>query len=136
MLVLALGEGALFFVLARGGKLNSGAANAPEELREAQKEVRKEVQGLAKISRATADLAEASISRVGLIRFNPFQEMGGDQSFSLALLDEKNNGVVVTGIHANDGSRTYAKPVEAGVSSYQLSREEEKAIAKAMKKEI
>lgn len=68
------------------------------------------------------------IRHVGLVRFSPFHDTGGDQSFALALLDGQMTGVVVTGLHARNDSRLYAKPVERGGSSYSLTPEEREAM--------
>ena len=65
-----------------------------------------------------------SIQKVGMVRFNPFSEVGGDQSFSIALLDANDDGIVVTSLYTRDGNRVYAKPVKAGASDYSLSAEE------------
>jgi len=69
-----------------------------------------------------------SIQKVGLIRYNPFSEVGGNQSFSLALLDAQDNGVVITSLYNREGNRVYSKPIEQGQSFYPLSAEEFKAI--------
>lgn len=73
-----------------------------------------------------------SFSKIKVIRFNPFVESGGNQSFSIALLDGNNNGVVITSIYSHEGNRVYAKPIENGKSKYPLSKEEEQAIKEAM----
>ena len=75
---------------------------------------------------------QKTTQHVGIIRFNPFKDSGGDQSFSIALLDEAHSGVVISSLYSRDGVRVYAKPVEAGNSRYQLSEEERKAIQKAV----
>ena len=72
-----------------------------------------------------------SIKRVGVVRFNPFKEIGGNQSFSIALLDAHNDGLVITSFYSREGNRVYAKPVKKGKSKYLLSKEEKKAIEKA-----
>jgi hypothetical protein len=69
--------------------------------------------------------------KLGLVRFNPFKEMGGDQSFSLALLDKQNSGFIITSLNSRQGNRIFAKPLNKGFSSYQLSEEEERAIEQA-----
>ncbi|NDO46285.1 DUF4446 family protein [Clostridium sp. MD294] len=69
-----------------------------------------------------------NIQKVGIVRYNPFDEMGGNLCFALALLDAKDNGVVLNGIHSRTGSFTYAKPIEMGVSTYVLSTEELQAV--------
>jgi len=71
---------------------------------------------------------------VAIIRYNAFGEAGSDLSFSLAILDDQQNGVVVTSIYGREESRLYAKPVENGKSVYNLSEEEMSAIKKAMAK--
>ena len=77
---------------------------------------------------------KTQIQKVGLIRYNPFDEMGGNLCFALALLDAEDNGVVLNGIHSRTGSFTYAKPIELGVSTYMLSDEEIQAVELAQKK--
>jgi len=72
-----------------------------------------------------------ALRKMGLVRYNPFKDSGGDQSFSLALLEENDNGFVLTSIFTNEGVRIFAKPVTKGESTYQLSDEELQAIKKA-----
>jgi len=76
-------------------------------------------------------ISATCFQKTGVIRFNPFKEVGGDQSFSIALLDAKNNGFVITGLYARDGNRIFAKPIENGQSKYLLSGEEKEALKKA-----
>lgn len=83
----------------------------------------------------TERLTAKSIQRVGIVRFNAFEDIGGDLSFALALLDQNGDGVVVTSIYGRDDARTYAKPVKQGKSTFQLSPEEEKAIVYSVKKQ-
>jgi hypothetical protein len=73
------------------------------------------------------------IQKLGLVRFNPFNEIGGDHSFSLAVLDGDNNGIIITGLHTRDRTRVYAKGVAKGKSDLDLSEEEHKALLKAQK---
>ena len=77
-----------------------------------------------------------SIQNVGLIRYNAFGDLGPDLSFSIALLDEYLNGMVLTSIHGREQSTTYAKPVVKGKSEYSLSVEEMQAVEKAIKGEF
>lgn len=72
-----------------------------------------------------------SITRLRLIRYRAFEDTGGDQSFTLALLDEADNGALITGIHGRGGVRVYGKPIASGSSSYKLTAEEAQAIAEA-----
>lgn len=78
-------------------------------------------------------MAQKSVQKVGLIRFNPFKDTGGNQSFSLALLDSFDNGAVISALFTREGTRIYAKPLKAGKSTYQLSEEENEAIGEAKK---
>lgn len=72
------------------------------------------------------------IQKVGIVRYSAFKDTGSDLSFTLALLDEKDNGVVLNGIYSREMSNIYAKPVEHGNSQYTLSEEEKEAIHKAV----
>lgn len=74
------------------------------------------------------------IQKIGLVRFNPFAETGGDQSFCLAVLDGEDNGLVISSLHSRDTTRLYAKPIKKGkAAGYQLSAEEKRAIKGAKK---
>ena len=75
---------------------------------------------------------EAGVRRVGLVRYDAFEDVGGRLSFSCAMLDERGTGVVLTSINGRQDTRVYAKPVAGGASSYNLSLEEEEAIRQAM----
>ncbi|PTM56893.1 DUF4446 family protein [Desmospora activa] len=71
---------------------------------------------------------------IGLVRYNAIGEQASDMSFSLALLDEYQDGVVISSLFSHQGqSYIYAKPVEKGDSSYRLSKEERQAIQRAIK---
>lgn len=70
---------------------------------------------------------------VGLIRFNPFTDQGGTQSFSLALLNEDKDGVVISSLFARERTSVYAKPISNMSSSFELSDEEKQALDKAVK---
>ena len=76
---------------------------------------------------------KSCIQKTGMVRYNAFKDVGSDLSFALALLDEKNDGIVLNGIYSRDVSNIYAKPVKNAVSTYTLSHEEEEAINKAVK---
>ena len=77
-------------------------------------------------------IARAGLQKVGLLRFNAFNDVGGDQSFALALLDYQNNGAVILSLFGREGIRVYAKAIKNGKSEYNLAEEEEKAIEQAM----
>lgn len=72
------------------------------------------------------------IQKVSVVRYKAFEDVGSDLSFSVALLDENNDGIVLTGIYARTESTTYAKPIDQGISRYDLSEEEKDALKKAM----
>jgi len=74
------------------------------------------------------------VQKVGLYRYNPFDDLGGDQSFSLSILDSTNSGVILTSLHHRNFTRIYAKPVKDGQGdTITLSNEEKSAIVKAIK---
>lgn len=88
-----------------------------------------DTQDLYKLQEKLHQTLTTAIQHIGLVRFNPFSEEGGDQSFSLALLDGKKNGFVLSSLHSRTGVRLYAKPVTTGVSAkYRLSEEESEAL--------
>lgn len=75
-----------------------------------------------------------NIQKVGLVRFNPFAETGGNQSFSLAILDGEDNGLVLTSLHSREITRVYSKTVNKGkAEGYELSAEEKQAIKNSKK---
>ncbi len=73
-----------------------------------------------------------SIQKYALVRFNPFEDTGGDQSFVVALLDGTNSGLVISSLHSRGGTRVYAKPVVgAKATTHQFSKEEKEVVEKA-----
>ncbi len=64
------------------------------------------------------------VQKVSIIRYKAFEDVGSDLSFSIAILDGNNDGVIITGIYGRQESTTYAKPVDKGISRYDLSEEE------------
>lgn len=91
----------------------------------------KEIQELFEISNKIHNLSQKSVHKVGIIRFNPFKDIGGDQSFALALLDGKNSGITISSLHTREGTRIYSKPITKGESEKYTLTEEEKAAIKA-----
>ena len=72
------------------------------------------------------------IQKIGLVRFNPFKDTGGDQSFILSLIDGNNTGVIISGLYARSGTRWYAKKIMKGKSfEHELSDEEKMALKEA-----
>lgn len=73
-----------------------------------------------------------TISKVGIVRYSAFRDTGSDLSFTLALLNKNNDGVVLNGIYSREMSNIYAKPIKNAESTYTLSKEEKEAIKKAI----
>ena len=69
------------------------------------------------------------VQKMGMVRYNAFDDVGSDLSFALAILNNENNGVIINAIYARTSNNVYAKPIENGTSRYSLSEEEIKAIA-------
>lgn len=90
------------------------------------------VEALNALQHELAVLTEGSIQRVAVVRFNPFADTGGDQSFAIALLDARGDGIVVSSLHSRSDTRIFAKPVNGGRSGYALSDEEQEAIRRAL----
>ncbi len=96
------------------------------------KEVENENQELKKYCSRLDKTISTCIQKIGIVRYSAFKDTGSDLSFTLALLNEENSGVVLNGIYSQEMSNIYAKPVEKGNSTYKLSEEEKQAINKAM----
>jgi Protein of unknown function (DUF4446) len=94
--------------------------------------VAREVDDLAARSAMLEANGRRAVQRVGLVRFNPFEETGGNQSFALAMTDANGDGVVISSLHARAGTRLYAKAVVAGRSDAALSAEEAEALRMAI----
>lgn len=81
-----------------------------------------------------ADSGSLASQKISIVRFNPFGDTGGDQSFVLAVLDAHDSGYVLTSIHGREGTRVYVKPIDYGKSKYPLSEEEKQALSQAAKR--
>jgi uncharacterized protein DUF4446 len=104
------------------GRLSTGLDRADERIG-ALNSLQKELETL---------LRKGTIRNVGLVRFNPFPDAGGDLSFVIALLDAEGTGLVLSSLHARTDTRLFAKPVQGGRSTYPLSDEEQDAIRRAL----
>ncbi|HZG57285.1 DUF4446 family protein [Paenibacillus sp.] len=111
------------------------------DLESVMKKLHERVEGLTAQTESNAQrigVVEARAERwktnVGVVRYNPFGERGSDLSFSVAFVDERKDGVVISALHSRDESRVYAKPLEAGTSGYPLTPEEKEAIIQAKPK--
>ena len=98
-----------------------------KEVRELSQEINQQE---ARLKKAEEKLRRG-IDRAELVRFNSFENMGADLSFALALLNQEGTGVILTGIHSIEESRTYCKAIEKGQAAVKLNKEEKEAIEKA-----
>ena len=93
----------------------------------------KDIQELYNISNQINALALRGFHKLGVVRFNPFKDVGGNQSFSIALLNGKNNGLTISSLFTREGARIYSKSITDGESEkYPLTEEEKEAIKQAM----
>ena len=118
---------------ARYSRLVEGASGEKLEeiLLEHIGQIRHNEQALGRIAEDLArhDLAlQGAVQNIGLVRFNPFNDTGGQFSFALALADIGGSGLVLSSLHGRDGSRLYVKPLRGWSSSVQLSDEEREAV--------
>lgn len=116
------------------GKTDKGDLRVVLEqvLKEGEETARK----ISEVERAVLEIVrdgERHFQKRGVVRFNPFNDTGGNQSFALALLDKKDSGVLVLSLHGRSSTRVYVKEVENGESRYELSKEEKQAIEKAQR---
>ena len=77
---------------------------------------------------------EHAFQKIGLIKYDAFQQMGGKLSFSLALLDENNNGFILNSVHSTEGCYTYTKEIKSGECAISLGEEEQQALDMAIGK--
>ena len=94
--------------------------------------LRADVQGAVSEAREVGDRLRHSISKVGVVRYDAFDDMGGALSFSAALLDHDGDGVVISAINGRTETRCYAKSIGGGMSEHSLSSEESAAVEAAM----
>lgn len=94
----------------------------------------KQSEKLFKITDHLTKFSNTSLSKVGMVRFNPFKNLGGNQSFSIAFLNNHHDGLVISSIYSNDGSRFYSKTItnEKSQKQYPLTEEEKQAISIAI----
>ena len=101
------------------------------------RDLKKKLKDLLQLDKKISDLENEGrlhLQKIGLIRYNPFNDTGGDMSFSLCILDEKGDGVVLSSLHSRAETRTFAKSIRSGKSEqHTLSKEEEEALSRALK---
>lgn len=84
--------------------------------------------------KAFGEQIKTCVNKVSIIRYKAFPDVGSDLSFSIAILDSNNDGIILTGIYSRHDSTTYAKPVDKGISRYELSEEEAHVLNEAINK--
>jgi hypothetical protein len=143
LLLALLGLGGVVFLLARQQRLlgqyqhlmaGTSGGNLEQALNDHVAQVRDTAARLGVVDQLARRLeqdAYSDLKHMGVVRFNPFHDTGGDQSFAIALADGHGNGVVLSSLHARDVTRVYAKPLQAWESTYSLTDEERQAIAQA-----
>ncbi len=92
-------------------------------------EIKKENAEIERYCQKLDNDSKENLKKIGLVRYNAYKDTGSNLSFALALLNEKDTGIVLNGIYGRDTSNIYAKPVVNGKSEYALSKEEEEAIS-------
>lgn len=113
------------------GELGISLSQAIEKIFKEVGAVRKEVSDLQKENAYLKKRAKRFIQKIRLKRYNPFKDVGGDQSFILGLMDEEGSGVVISSLHSRENTRWYAKEIVKGEGKdYKLSKEEKDAIFK------
>jgi hypothetical protein len=90
-----------------------------------------ELQALASRTRGVEAQGRHAIQSIGLVRFNPFEDTGSNQSFAVALLDADANGVILSSLHSRQSTRVYLKAIAGGRCEAALSSEEEQALQQA-----
>jgi hypothetical protein len=147
-LVLALlALGGMVFMLARQQKLlgqyqqlmkGTSGGNLEQILNDHVAQVHEtaaRVEAVDQLAQRLEKAAYFSLQHLGVVRFNPFQDTGGDQSFAISLVDGHGNGVVLSSLHGRGTTRVYAKPLQKWESSHPLTDEEKQAIALAYQKQ-
>lgn len=103
-----------------------------EDVLKSQAQNKKDIEMLRTICDRIDKEGHFHIQKVGLLRFNPFKDTGGDQSFILSLLDKNDSGVIISGLYSRSGLRWYAKRVINGKGTeHELSDDEKKALKEA-----
>lgn len=120
--------------LALGGSTSDRLEKQLREHHAKNKEISASLLSIGKEQQRLDSIASLSLQKISMVRFNPFGDVGGDQSFSLAMLDGQDSGLIISSIHGRGGTRVYAKPIDFGKSKYSLSAEEKKALSQAIKR--
>lgn len=118
--------------LSRGAK----GASLEDIISENNKAIRKNREVLSQHTNAVAQLQndiQSAFQNIGVIRFNPFKDTGGNQSFAIALLNNKNDGVIISSLYTRERVNVFAKPITNGTSEFKLTAEEQQALQQAQR---
>ncbi|MBI2122392.1 MAG: DUF4446 family protein [Candidatus Sungbacteria bacterium] len=118
------------------GTKDGGGGNIEQETLRRLAKTEAKIENLEPRMNLLESVSKISVQKVGFLRFNPFQDTGGDQSFILVMLDRENNGVAVSSLYSREGTRLYAKEISAGKSKHPLSAEEKKVLEDTISKRI
>jgi hypothetical protein len=119
-----------FFAGGKALSLESVIYSLKQELQNSREQEAALAQGLAELKTQVT----FAVQKVGLVRFNPFNDGGGNFSFSLALLDEHNTGIILTSMYGREQNRVYTKKIDQGKCDVKLTDEEQQAVQKANSK--
>ena len=114
---------------------SKGEINLEEVLMRLGERTKRLEEGFARVEEELAENREAALGYLqkwALLRYKAFANTGGEQSFSLVILDQKGDGVILSSIYGREESRVYAKAIKNGKSSYPLSEEEQQVLARAL----
>ena len=131
----------LFFLFRRVSRLTAGTKkeSLDQVLNQLLTDFQKEHQSHTEINRQLIKIESQlprHLQKIGLVRFNPFVSTGGNQSFTLAILDGTDSGLIVTSLHSRDGTRLYTKSIKSGKGESELSKEEQAALTQAKEKHV
>lgn len=105
------------------------------KIEKTKEQIYEEIESTNKLICLISEKLKNAVQKIGVIRYNPFEDVGGDLCYAVALLDDNNNGVVINSIYARDSCYSYAKEIIKGESlKHKLSDEETEALNKAMGK--
>jgi hypothetical protein len=127
LLLWSLGLTILYYRLSR--KLKDSPATLRKDILKRVEALGMDIENLQEEISGIKNADLKHLQRVGFLRFNPFSETGGNQSFALALTDDDGNGVVISSLHGREATRVYGKPVKSwGENGFEFSEEERKAV--------
>lgn len=125
-----------YLALMRGGGDGKNLEQVLDSYLEQSQATAARVEKLDVLARQLENAARLSLQHLGVVRFDAFPDISGQQSYAVALVDGHGNGVVISSIASRQATRTYAKPLKHWETTYSLTDEEKEAIAKAYRKRL